>query len=309
MNFIGGILTLLMAAVVLLAPRRFAVLGVFGAVCYITQGQALNLGGFHFHAIRIVLLVGFIRILTRGELRKLKMTSIDWVLIAYAILTYGLMGLRTGVWQEPVGRAYDVLLSYFVIRCLVTSFDDLKNLSRDLALFIIPMALCMILESWTGKNVFDSMGGHDFESQRAGRYRCVGAFRGPHTAGAFAATLLPLFVGLFFVRRSRWIAVAGLIAATAITYTANASGALMAYLGSLVGLVLWRSRKDMRKIRWAIVASVVAWGFFVKAPIWYIPSKISDLTGGDGCHTSWNSVTIIFLTGGLWEPTRLMTGP
>ena len=48
MNFIGGTLTLLAITLVLVLPRPGALLGVFIGICYITQGQAIEIGGFNF---------------------------------------------------------------------------------------------------------------------------------------------------------------------------------------------------------------------------------------------------------------------
>jgi hypothetical protein len=226
--------------------------------------------------------------LKRGELKKLKLNKIDWALLAYAIFTAVVEGIRLGVWQEQVGVAYNVLLSYFVFRCLITSWEDVLELLPKLAILIVPLALCMIYESLTGTNVFSAMMGGQGEAwMRDERYRCIGAFRGPHTAGIFGATLIPLFVCLFLRRDQRRVAVAGLIAATAITYTSNSSGPLMAYLSGLVGLAFWPLRKDMRKVRWGIVVALVGLALVMKAPIWYLLSKVSDVTGGDGWSRSY----------------------
>jgi hypothetical protein len=304
MNPVGASLTFLFSLIVLMAPRQRAVLGVMAAVCYITQGQVIDVGGFHFTAIRIVLLAGFVRIVAKGELLRTPLNNLDKVLIALTVWEAVASSLRLGVWQEQVGNAYNSLLSYFVFRGLVTDWEDLRELITGLALLIIPLALCMVLESMTGNNVFDFMGGHDEESMREGRYRCTGSFRGPHTSGTFGATLMPLFVGLFFINpRRRPVAVAGLIAATVMTYTANSSGPLMAYLSGLVGLAFWWLRKDMKRVRQGIVASLVVLGFTMKAPIWYIMSKISSITGGDGWYRSylmeqcWNHMSSWWLMG------------
>jgi hypothetical protein len=287
MNLIGITLTLLFSAAVLFLPRRLAALGVFAAVCYITQGQGITVGGFHFFAQRIVLLAGFIRILTRGELRTLKLNKIDLALLAFAIFTSVVPGIRLGVWQEQIGNIYNILLSYFVFRCLITNWEDIQELLPKLAILIIPLALCMIYESRTGTNVFNGMGGQPTEWLRDGRYRCIGSFRGPHSAGILGATLMPLYVCLFFGHVQRRAAIAGLIAATAITYTANSSGPLMAYLSGLVGLAFWPLRKDMRRVRWAIVVAVLGLAIFMNAPIWYILAKVSDIAGGDGWYRSY----------------------
>jgi hypothetical protein len=223
MNPAGIILTLLSAILVLAGSRRWAVLGTFIGVCYITQGQMITVAGFHFTAIRIVLLAGFIRILVRRETRTIQLNGLDWVVIGYSVVMYGLMAVRTGIWQESVGRIYDNLLSYFLFRSLVRNWEDVRQWAPDLALLILPLALLMIHNSFTGYNVFNAMGGRDTDQDwvREGRYRCVGSFRGPHSAGVLGATLLPLFVWLVFSNWKRGIAAVGIFAATAITYAST----------------------------------------------------------------------------------------
>ena len=287
MNVVGIALTVLFAAAVMFLPRRVAVLGLVAAVAYITQGQGIVVGGFHFFAHRIILLAGIIRILMRGEWRGLKFNKIDGALVAFAVALTVLPGIRTGNWQEQFGAGYNILFPYFVFRCLVTSLEDIENLLPKIAVLIIPLALCMVYESLTGTNVFNGMGGQGSAWLREGRYRCIGSFRGPHTAGIFGATLMPLFVWLYFRREKRGLAIAGLIAATGITYLANSSGPLMAYLSGMVGLAFWPLRREMRRVRWGILIFLVGLALIMKAPIWYLPSKAADITGGDGFYRSY----------------------
>jgi hypothetical protein len=98
---------------------------------------------------------------------------------------------------------------------------------------------------------------------------------------------MPLFVYLYFRPDQRRVAVAGLLAATAITYTANSSGPLMCFLSGLIGLAVWPLRQKMRRVRWAMVAGLFGLMFLMKAPIWYTLAKVSDFAGGDGWYRSY----------------------
>ncbi|MGO8697115.1 MAG: hypothetical protein ACLQVY_05290 [Limisphaerales bacterium] len=318
MNLVGVILLVPCIAAVLFLPRRHALLGIFLAICYITQGQQIIVGGFNFFAHRIILLAGLARILMRGELRSLKLNKIDWTLFAFAIVLNGVPALRLGVWQEQVGGIYNILLSYFVFRSLVTSWEDIEELLPKFAVLIVPLAICMLYEFKTGTNVFNAMGGQATEWMREGRFRCIGSFRGPHTVGIFAATLMPLFVWLYFRPQRRRAAVVGFIAATVMTYTSNSSGPLMAYLSGLVGLAFWPLRMNMRRVRWGIVVALVGLALCMKAPIWYILAKVSDVTGGDGWYRSYlmdqcfNHMSDWWLMGtdktGNWGATQMSWG-
>jgi hypothetical protein len=287
MNVLGFVLIALFSGVILCGSRRVAVLAVFASVCYVTQGQALTVAGFNFFAHRIILLAGLIRIVARGELRALKFNRIDWVMLISAVVSTIIPIIRLGVWKEQVGGAYNVLLAYFLFRCLVTDLEDVEQLLPKLAILILPLALCMAFESLTKTNPFNVMGGQLAGWERAGRLRCFGSFRSPHTAGIFGATLVPLFIWLFLRRPQRGAAIAGLVGASVITYTSNSSDPLMAFLSGLVGLAFWPLRKNMRRVRWGIVGLLVVLALSMKAPIWYLMSKVSDVTGGDGWYRSY----------------------
>ena len=318
MNLIGIMLILLSAMIVITAERRIAVLGVFVSVCYITQHQEVIVSGFHFFAQRIILLAGFIRILARRELQKVVLNKMDWVLLVYTLFTAVVVGVRVGVWQEQAGSLYNILLSYFLFRSLVPTWEDVQALLPKLAILIIPFAMCMVYESLTGTNVFLGMGGQGTSWMREGRYRCIGSFRGPHTAGIFGASLVPLFISTYFDHTQRRVAAVGLVAAVAIIYTANSSGPLMCLLSGLVGLAFWPLRKSMKQVRWGIVASLVGLGLVMNAPIWYIVAKVSEITGGDGWYRSYlmeqcfNHISDWWLLGtdntGAWGATQMPWG-
>jgi hypothetical protein len=287
MTPVGIFLTCLFALIVIAAPRRLAVLAIMAAVCYVAQTQKFVLGGFNFTGIRFVLLAGLIRVFARGEFKELRLNRIDSVVLLYPLAVTVIYTLRlgtTGAFVYQLGCSYDVVLSYLVFRALLTSLGHVQDFIHDLALLIVPLALLMVIESVTHRNAFGISLGDGYI--REGRLRCTGSFRGPITAGIFGATLMPLFMAAFLMGNRR-LAIVGLISATAITYTSNSSGPLMAFLSGIVGLAFWPWRRDMRTVRWGILAALVGLHLIMKPPIWYLLSKIGSLTGGDGWHRSY----------------------
>src|ERR1019366_3695406 len=113
-----------------------------------------------------------------------------------------------------------------------------------LALLVIPLAVLMIVEKTTARNVFSIFGGvPEFTEQREGHLRCQAAFRHPILAGTFGATSLPLFIGLWFQgRRARTLALLGGISACVIAIAASSGTALMTMLLGGVGFGFWRLR-------------------------------------------------------------------
>jgi len=55
----------------------------------------------------------------------------------------------------------------------------------------------------------------------------------------------------------------------------------------------------MRQVRWGIVTVISALALVMKAPIWYLLARVSEITGGDGWHRS-NLIDISFKHLGLW---------
>jgi hypothetical protein len=163
---------------------------------------------------------------------------------------------------------------------------DLRRFLQAIAILIVPLAIEMIFEHFTRRSVFEVFGGIGELTIRAGRPRCEGAFRSGITAGVFGATLLPLFLGLYNTIMRR-IAIIGLISAAVITYTSNSSGPLIAFLSGIVGWLFWPWRRGMKTVRWGILAALVGLHVSMKVPVWFIISKMADLTGGDGWHRSY----------------------
>lgn len=292
MNSVGVIITSLLAAVVLLAPRRWAVLGVVAAICYVTQGQQFVVGGFHFTAVRAVLLAGVLRCLLRGETRRVEINAVDKAFIAFALAQFFVYILRertTDALVYRLGCAYDMVLPYFLFRSLIPGLEDTREYIRGLAFLLIPFAALMLWESMTAHNLFQSMGGQGWDEAyfREGRVRCVGSFRGPHSAGIFGATLAPLFIALWLGNGPRRAAAVGLLCAAIITITSNSSGPLTALLSGLIGIFFWRFRADMRTVRRGIVIGLVGCHLVMKAPVWFLMMKVSNIVGGDGWTRSY----------------------
>jgi hypothetical protein len=153
---------------------------------------------------------------------------------------------------------------------------------------LVPLAISMLIEKSTGRNVFAVFGGVPAITQaREGSLRCQGAFRHPILAGTFGATLCPLFVGLWFQRGHKVPAVVGICSAMIVTLAASSSGALLAVISAVIGLVMWRIRNHMRVFRWIVILIIIALAIMMKAPVWYLIARMSEIVGGTGWHRSY----------------------
>jgi hypothetical protein len=288
----GSLLLVLCLGFLLLAlPRRYAFVPMLIAGCYLTLGQVLIIGGLHFYLIRILIFFGMVRVFVRGEIFSIKMTSIDKVLVAWLMVSSFLYVLFSGadvVLTERMGGVYNTLGIYFFARALIWNLDDIVFNVRMLVIIIIPLAVLFAVEHTTGRNPFSFLGGvPEITGIREGQLRCQGPFRHPILAGTFGATAMPLFVGLWvYSGRGRILAACALLSATTIVITSSSSGPALAYLFGLFGLICWPFRRNMRAIRWGIVGLLVTLHVYMKAPVWFLISRVGDLIGGGGWYRS-----------------------
>lgn len=289
---LAAVILLAMVSLTWILPRRFAFCPLLILTCLMPLGQELVVFGLHFPLFRIVLLIGGLRVIFKGEAAQLKWTRLDkifawWVLVS---VVFGTMSKPSmDLFVNRMGDAYTAIGSYYFFRCVIVDFEDIVTGVRTLALASLPLAACMLVESNTGHNPFSIFGGVPLVSfLREGHVRCQGAFRQCILAGTFGATLVPLCGALWFYRpQYRRLAVAALVAALVITVTARSSGALIALAAGVSGLMFWKWRRYLRMMRWGVVVAILGLSLVMKAPVWYLLAKLSSVTGGGGWHRAW----------------------
>ena len=293
-----------------------------GGALYITQGQAVDVAGINCFAIRFVEAAAFLRVLNRGELSKVRFTSVDrWLLIFFG--TYvSVMLLRTGTLDKyAVGMAVDGSLVYFTFRSLIANLDEFRDFMKGTVYVLMPFTLLMLIEATTARNPFAAMGGVPEVSYfRDGNVRCSGSFRSSIGAGSMGAAFMPLFIGFLFDKPQRTWAAIGIMLSLGIVLMSHSSGPLLATIAAIAAWGCWQWRAKMRTVRWGIVGSLVGLQLVMKAPIWFIFSHISDITGGDGWHRSnlidqfvkhfqqWWLVGMPFDNTGDWAATQMPWG-
>src|SRR4051812_45542863 len=83
---VSAVLFLIAAsAALLVVPRRTAPLPLTVGVCYMTLAQGINIGPLSFPVIRLLIAVGVLRAIMRGERLPGGLNSLDVVLIAWGL--------------------------------------------------------------------------------------------------------------------------------------------------------------------------------------------------------------------------------
>jgi len=289
MTPIAYIFLSILSLLLLFLPLRYAIIPIIISLCYMTLGQNVVILDFHFTCFRIILLIGFLRLIIRSEIYKINLNAIDKALICWVIVSFitaTILDPTSSTVINRLGFAYNAIGAFFLFRFFIRDFESINILFKALVIIIVPLATLMIIENHTGKNLFSVFGGvPEFTAIREGRLRCQGSFNHPILAGTFGVSILPFFIALWFQENGqKFIAFIGVIAATIITILSASSGPVVAYVFGIAGFMAWRFRRHMRAIRWTILLGIIGLQLLMKSPVWYITDRLSSVIGGTGWH-------------------------
>lgn len=279
------------AGALLMLPRQWAALPFLVGACYMTLGQGVTLGPFHLFFIRILIALGLIRLIVRGERLAGRITSLDWLMViwaAWALISSLFHKDPSGMLVNRLGLVYNGCGIYFLLRVFCQSMNDVFRVCRITALLLIPLSIEMLSEQMTGHNLFSSLGGvAELSEVRNGRIRAQGPFAHSILAGTAGAVSLPLMIGLW--QQHRKTAISGIVACCLMIAASASSGPIMSALFAMGALFMWYWRDRMRLIRWLAVLAYIGLDLVMKAPAYYLVARI-DLTGSS---TSWHRAYLI----------------
>lgn len=300
MNPIGVSILFFLIFVVLIAPRRWALMGMMAGVLYLTQVQQVDVLGFNLYAIRFLELAGFIRVISRKEFSFSGLNRIDRTLLFFYCFVAIVYSLRSSEGQiNVIGLSVDAFLCYFAFRGLIIDLEDFRWFLKSFLILLAPYAVLVMIESLTRHNMFEFIGGGIGGWQRGDRFRAVGSFRNPDLLGALGASFFPLYIGLACIKAERKLACLGIGLCLVIVWASNSGGPLGATGMGLVGWALWRERTRMRRMRRALVVGLILLSLVMKAPVWYLLDRVSSVTGGDGYNRSY-LIDVSFQNFGKW---------
>ncbi len=290
MNPLGVLLFLISAIALMSVPRKWATIPLLMGVIFITHGQAINLGGIKLPVFRMLLAVGFLRVIVKGEgiagglnaIDKLMMALCGWLFFASFFHEAGAAAAGP---VFIVGKIAEIGLCYLLIRSFCRDIDDFASIMGVIAIMLVPVALEMVQEKFTGKNIFSATFGGVVEAvvERDGKLRARGPFRHAILAGTVGAALVPIMLGLW--RRNPRAAKIGLAACMTMVATCASSGPVLSVGFAMFGVFLWRFRSMMGMIRWSIPIGYAVLAMVMTRPVYYIIGELS-MGGSTGWHRS-----------------------
>lgn len=291
---LGPFVLVAMIALILLIfllPRKYVIAPLLFGLILTPVGQSVFMGGAHLYVTRILIFAGWIRLLTSkagGSKIWNEHPSLDKVFIVWAVIRMCSFLIRhpeSGAVINQAGFLIDDVGGFFLIRALIRDRDDIQRLVKVLCGICVILVPTMAYEELKNVNLFGIIGHSPvIDELRNGHVRAQGPFEHALLAGTFAATLLPLFFWLWKSGKSRTVGIAGMFAVTAIPLLTQCSTPLLAYGAAFFALCFWPFHKQMRLVRWGIVATLIGLQLIMKANVWWIIQHMDIIGGSSGWH-------------------------
>ncbi len=280
-------ITVVLSVMTLALPRKYILLPYVIGACWVPADQTIVIETLDFQVLRILVLVGLLRMWIRGEMTPIRWNRFDKLVLAWFVvgsIVYVLQWMSIEAFINRCGRMVEWLGLYWVFRQTVRSWADVRFAYVALAVCAIAMVPFVAWEWVYGRNPFTLLG-RVTTSLREGNYRCAATF--PHSImmGLFWATLVPLFVGFAKQQQKHRLLLWAAVGASAFMIMATASSTPVLTLGAVgVLLLLYPLRLNTRAAAWGTVAMLVALHIVMKAPVWQLVARVGVISGSTGWH-------------------------
>ncbi len=285
---LAGIILFIAIVLMLWLPRKWVIVPILAAGVLLPFDITFVMFGFHFQALRVLLLAGWLRIAFRRDTQLPRMNSLDKAYLLWAIcnaIFFSLLWATTGAVTNRLGFLWTNLGAYFLVRAVIRDKDDVVRAIRLLAIIFAVIAPFMLMEHLSGHNSFSLVGAPPLSELRLDKVRAQGPFAHSIIAGTAGAMLLPLFIGLWWQgKRHRKILGLAVLSSLGMVLASSSSTPVMTIAAGMLALLFWPLRAQMWKFRWALFSSIVGLQLVMKAPVWMLINRISSLVGGSGYH-------------------------
>jgi hypothetical protein len=284
MNPLGILLTAVAASMLLVCRRSLGALPMLIAALVIPRSQMVQLGSLSFPAIRILIVAGFLRVLFKRERIAGGMNKLDWLLVMWACWLIFSELFRTGmVSMVRLGDAYTILGIYFLFRVFVSDQEDLRSVIEQICLLLVPIAICMLIEKASGRDIIASLFGEsDYVRLREGHFRARGPYANAILAGTNGAACLPM--ALYLWHHNKRLAWLGVAAMCGMVVASGSSGPINTALAAVVGIGFWKHRRYLPAARWGFLVVLVGLDLVMKDPVYYIVARLDIHAGSTGWY-------------------------
>lgn len=286
MNTLSFCLTLALCFFLLVSSRRLFLLPFIMAACVVPMNQRIILLNLDFTLLRILMIVGILRLTMRSELRAIQWNTFDklillWVLVGSVVYVAQRGSLSAVIYKA--GFMLDSLGTYWLFRQVVRDWDEISLTVKLFAVFAMLTAPFIALEKFQQTSFF-SIFGPTLGKFHRGRFRAAGPF--PHyiIMGCFWASLLPFFYAQIKLNKSKLFYWFAIIAIFSNVYFSASSTPIMTVCAIIVFWNLYSYRMHGKTIFWTICCGLFMLHMIMQAPVWHLISRIDVFGGSTGFH-------------------------
>ena len=284
-------ITVLIISSFILVPLvniRYSIIIMIFLSIMVPLSQGFEIFSLNFNVFRLLVLAGWIRIifdknLTLGKMEITDKAIIYWVIVSFMVYIIQQNNINAVI--NRLGFAYNVIGTYFLYRIIIKRKEDISPVFNTLIFIVAIVAIFMLIEYRTGKNMLSVFGTHETSGARMGLIRAQGPFAHSIYAGMFGATMLPL---CFSMWRHKWgsafLGIIGTLSAGLIVITSSSMTPLIASVSGFAALLSWPLRKHMRMAQYSILFTVVVLQIIMISPLWSFIKKVAFIPGSSGWH-------------------------
>ena len=280
------LIVVFLAALTLFVPQKYFLIPFIIAACFIPTDQRFVIGQLDFTVLRILVVVGILRMLVYGENVYIRLNELDKMILLWALcgaLIYVIQWKDSGALINRSGFLFDVIGLYYLFRMHIQSWEDGKFVFNLLACSAVILLPLVIIEWSTGCNPFVVLG-KVITNVRGQRFRCQAAF--PHSImlGLFWSTLVPVFIGLAITEKRNvlyWIAAASSLL---IIIASASSTPILVLAATLVCLCGFNYRQYAKSICTGLLLMSIALHVIMNAPVWHLLARINVIGSSTGWH-------------------------
>lgn len=285
-----AIVAILVVAQMIL-PRGLAFLPLVIAAAHLGDIEILP----ELTPARTLILAGFARACFSGYFKGYVLTRLDRVFVFFSVFALiSAFGNPPDLYfpspfASRLGLILNIVGTYLYGRIYLPDLNAFMKYACMIPVILAPLALGMISEQASRKNVYYPLGGRSPESLvREGKVRAQGPFDHAILAGTCGATALP-FAFLLWKRGRKGLAIATVVVCMNIVLTSASSGPLAAVAVSFVVVFMWKWREHLKLLLYGGVALAFFYTVTRGRGPWFLMASL-DLVGGS---TGWHRAELI----------------
>ncbi|MBP8912895.1 MAG: hypothetical protein KBI32_15450, partial [Phycisphaerae bacterium] len=135
-------LTAVLSVVTFALPRKYILVPYVVGACWIPADQTVMVGELNFQVLRILIVVGLLRLWTRGEIVTVRWNKFDKLFLALTIvgsIIYVIQWRSMGAVLYKCGQMLNSLGLYWIFRQSIRSWEDGRIASLAAAICAVAM--------------------------------------------------------------------------------------------------------------------------------------------------------------------------